>query len=140
LFVLDGTYVRTPEISMTNSRRLAGLLGPTLVALTITEWANLGVFTAAKGPSYGPHVYLNGTLLFVAGLAIVRAHNVWARSWPILITLVGWFAILAGLGRMAAPLAAQAAGESPTFLYASLAVLFSIGVVLTYEGYLRGNG
>jgi hypothetical protein len=83
---------------MTDSRRLAGLLGPILIALTVTEWMNLGVFTEAMGPSYGPHVYLNGTLLFVAGLAIVRAHNLWTRSWPVLITLVGWFAVFAGLG------------------------------------------
>ena len=125
---------------MKDSQRLAGLLGPTLVVLAITEWMNLDVFIKAMGPSYGPHVYLNGTLLFVAGLAIVRAHNRWARGWPVLITLVGWFALIAGLGRMAAPMAAQAAGESPAFLYASLVALLAIGIVLTFRGYARREG
>lgn len=122
---------------MFSSTRIAGLLGPTLVALAVTEWLNLGVFVAAMGPSYGPHVYQNGTLLFVAGLAIVRAHNVWCRRWPVLITVVGWFALVAGLGRMAAPLAAQSAGESPAFLYGSLTTLLAIGLVLSFKSYVR---
>ena len=99
---------------------------------------NLGIFTEAMGPSFGPHVYLNGTLLFVAGLAIFRAHNLWTLSWPVLITLVGWFAVLAGLWRMVASLGAQVAGESPMLLYGSLVILLAIGVALTCKGYFRG--
>jgi len=118
-----------------NSVRIAGLLGPTLVALTVTEWLNLDVLLAAAGPSFGPHVYLNGTLLFIAGLALVRVHNVWVRGWQVLITLVGWFAMLAGLGRMARPLAAQAAGENPAVLCGSLVTLLIIGVVLSFKAY-----
>jgi hypothetical protein len=120
---------------MTDSTRIAGLLGPTLIAISVTEWMNLGVFTAAIGPSFGPHVYLNGTLLFVAGLALVRAHNYWTRGWPVLITLVGWLALLCGLGRMAVPVAAQEAGQHPSVVYASLVVLLVIGAVLTFKAY-----
>ena len=123
---------------MTSSVRLAGLLGPTLIALTVTEWLNIDVFIAAAGPSFGPHVYLNGTLVFVAGLAIVRAHNVWVRGWPVLITVVGWFALVAGLGRMAAPMAAQAAAQSSVILYGTFVVLFAIGVVLSFKAYRPG--
>jgi hypothetical protein len=122
---------------MLNSTRIAGLLGPTLIALAVTEWANLEVFISAMGPSYGPHVYQNGTLLFVGGLSIVRAHNHWSHKWPVLITLVGWFALLAGLGRMSAPLAAQAAGESSAFLYGSLVILLVIGLILSFKSYVR---
>ena len=125
-------------MSAPNSVRIASLLGPTLVALVVTEWANIDIFLAATGPTFGPHVYLNGTLLFIAGLVIVRAHNVWARSWPVLITLVGWFALLAGLGRMAAPVSAQAAGGKPIVLYGSLGVLLIIGVILCFKGYTGG--
>ena len=120
---------------MTNSVRIAGLLGPTLIAISITEWMNLDVFRAAIGPSFAPHVYLDGTLLFVAGLAIVRAHNYWSSGWPVLITLVGWLGIVGGLSRMAAPLSAQAAGERPPVVYASLVILLVIGAVLTFKAY-----
>jgi len=120
---------------LSTSVRIAGLLGPTLIALTVTEWMNLDVFLDAIGPSFGPHVYLNGTLLFIAGLAIVRAHNRWMRSWPVLVTVVGWFAMLAGLGRMAAPMSAQRAGQSAVIVYGSLFVLLAIGVVLTAQAF-----
>jgi hypothetical protein len=69
----------------------------------------------------------------IAGLSIVRAHNVWVRRWPVLITIVGWFAIGAGLARMAAPVAAQQAGASAAVLYGSLAALLLVGLVLTYK-------
>lgn len=100
---------------------------------------NLDVFVGAMGPSFGPHVYLNGTLLFVAGLAIVRAHNSWTRNWPVLITLVGWMALFAGLARMAAPLSAQEAGRHASVLYGTLVALLVIGVVLTFKAYARAE-
>ena len=122
-----------------NSTRIAGLVGPTCIAVSVTEWMNLGVFTAAIGPSFAPFVYLNGTLLFVAGLAIVRAHNYWTRGWPVLITLVGWVLMLGGLGRMVAPVSAQRAGQSSAIVYSSLVALLAIGVVLTFKSYGRGE-
>ena len=61
---------------MPNSTYIGKLLGPALIAVSVTEWMNLDVFMAATGPSFAPHVYLSGTLTFIAGLSIVRAHNV----------------------------------------------------------------
>jgi uncharacterized membrane protein HdeD (DUF308 family) len=122
---------------MTNSMHIAKLLGPALVGITVTEWMNLDVFTAAAGPSFAPHVYFNGTLLFIAGLALVRSHNVWTRRWPVLITLVGWFAILAGLARMIAPISAQQVGQSGSAVHASLAALLAVGIVLTFKAFGR---
>jgi hypothetical protein len=124
---------------MTNSRQIAGLVGPTLIAVAVTEYMNLEVFITSIGPAYGPHVYLNGTLLFVAGLAIVRSHNLWTRQWPVLITLLGWFLLVLGLLRMAAPIAAQQAAETPTVLYGSLVGLLAIGILLTFKSLARGE-
>jgi len=125
---------------MANSAHVARLLGPALIGITVTEWMNLDIFTAAMGPSFATHVYLDGTLLFVAGLALVRAHNVWSRRWPVLITLVGWAAIVGGLSRMAAPVSAQQAGQSAAVVYGSLVVLLAIGVVLTVKAFGRREG
>jgi hypothetical protein len=122
---------------MSSSAYVGKLLGPALIAITVTEWMNLDIFIRANGPSFATHVYLNGTLLFISGLAIVRAHNVWTLNWPVLITIVGWFAIFAGLGRMAAPVSVQQAGENPFVLYGSLVGLLAIGIILTFKSYLR---
>jgi uncharacterized membrane protein YhaH (DUF805 family) len=129
----------TSEVEMPNSAYIAKLLGPALIGITVTEWMNLDIFTAAIGPSFATHVYLNGTLLFIAGLAIVRAHNVWSRRWPVLITLVGWVAVVGGLSRMVAPVSAQQAGQSASVVYASLVALLAIGVVLTFNSYGRSE-
>lgn len=106
-----------------------------MIAISITEWMNLTMFIRAIGPSYGPHVYLNGTLLFVAGLAIVCTHNRWVRSWPVLVTLVGWCILLLGLARMVAPISAQQVGHNPIALYGSLVLFLAIGAVLTIKSY-----
>ena len=53
----------------------------------------------------------------------------------LLVTVVGWFAMLAGLGRMAAPMSAQRAGQSAVIVYGSLFVLLTIGVVLTAQAF-----
>ncbi len=80
-----------------------------------------------------PVVYLNGAILFVAGLALVRAHNVWTWRWPVILTLLGWIALMGGLWRMAAPNAPQAPDNVLT--YAGLAAVVAIGALLTIIAY-----
>ncbi len=114
---------------MTDSRELAGLIGPAMVALAVTEAINMDVFAN----QIAPVVYLNGAILFVAGLAIVRAHNLWTWRWPIIVTLTGWVTLLGGLWRMAAPDAPQAAENVVT--YVVLAAVGAIGAILSVKAY-----
>ena len=114
---------------MAHSKQLAGLIGPTMVALGVTEALNMDVFAN----QIGPVVYLNGAILFVAGLAIVRAHNLWTWRWPVIITLIGWAALIGGLWRMAAPQAPQAPENVLT--YAVLAAIAVIGAILSVTAY-----
>ena len=120
---------------MPNSIYIAKLLGPALIGITVTEWLNLDVFAAAIGPTFATHVYLDGTLLFIAGLAILRAHNAWRHHWSVLITIVGWIGVIGGLGRMVAPVSAQQVGRSGLAVYGFLVVLFAIGLVLTFKAF-----
>ena len=120
---------------MATSRSMAGLLGPTIVAIALSELINLRIMWANVTPSV---IYLNGSLLFVGGLAIVRAHNRWTAGWPVLITLTGWFVLVAGLIRMFAPVLAQRGAENGA-LYPGLVVLLALGIFLTFKGYAPGN-
>jgi len=115
------------------SKQIAALLGPSLIALSVTESINFEIFTNTSAHL----VYLNGTLLFVAGLSIVRAHNHWAASWPVLVTLMGWLFLLGGLIRMIAPVSAQQAVRHPTTLLVLTSALFATGIVLTFNAYRR---
>lgn len=114
---------------MTDSKQLAGLIGPTMVALGATEAINMEVFSNQLAPV----VYLDGANLFVAGLAIVRAHNLWTWRWPVIMTLTGWVALFGGLWRMAAPNAPQAAENVLT--YGMLAAIVAIGAILSVKAY-----
>jgi len=118
---------------MTSSKQIAGLIGPTLIAVTISEALNFHIWAT----NIAPVTHLNGTLLFVAGLSIVRAHNRWTRGWPVMVTLVGWVVILGGLYRMFAPEAPQAPQSTPT--YAGLLVSCAIGIFLTLKAYGRAG-
>ena len=116
---------------MTDPKPLAQLIGPTLIVVTLSEALNLHIWR----PNLAPLTYLNGSLLFVAGLAIVRVHNHWTRAWPVAVTLIGWGSMLGGLFRMFAPEAQQGGENIAT--YAVLAILFLTGVFLTFKGFSR---
>lgn len=118
------------ETKRTNSKQVAGLVGPTLVALNLSEMMNPHIWSNI------PHItYLAGSLWFVAGLSILRAHHRWMFGWPVLITLVGWFVILGGLFRMFFPASAQQGVENTFSVLAGQIVLLVIGIFLTFKAY-----
>jgi len=121
-----------------NSQQIAGLVGPTLIVTLISEFPL--VQPHLYDSQIPPVVYLSGVLMFVAGLAVVRVHNVWARNWTVLITLTGWFLLFLGLIRMfaASQYNQAAAGTSSTVFMALEGVLLIVALVLTYQGYRRG--
>jgi hypothetical protein len=116
---------------MTDSRSIAQLVGPTLVVVTLSEALNLHIWSA----NIPAVTYLDGSLLFVAGLSIVRVHNLWRRGWPLLITLIAWGSICGGLFRMFAP--EYQYGRNAAVEYATIAILFALGVFLTWRGFGR---
>ncbi len=117
------------EAELTNSKRLAGLIGPALMAITTSELVNLDFLEK----QYRYYSYMNGTVVFLAGLLTVRSHNRWTRGWPVVVTLTGWVATAWGLFRMFAPEAKQGGASIPT--YVGIAVPFAVGVFLTYKAY-----
>jgi len=121
-----------------SSRQIAGLVGPTLVAMLLAEFPL--VQPHLYDSQIPPVVYLSGVLMFVAGLAIVRVHNLWVRNWTVLVTLTGWLFLLLGLVRMfaASQYHQAAAGTSSTVFMLLEGVLMIIALIITYQGYCRG--
>jgi len=122
---------------MPNSKRIAALVGPTLVAMVASEYPL--VQPHLYDAQIPPVVYLSGVLMFVGGLAVVRAHNHWTRDWTVLVTLTGWFFLALGLFRMfAAGLYRQgSASTSPTVFMALEGVLLIPALIMTYKAYAR---
>jgi hypothetical protein len=122
---------------MSNSKQIAGLLGPSMLAVLASEFPL--VQPHLYDAQIPPVVYLSGMGFFVAGLAIVRAHNQWVRDWTLLVTLSGWFCLLLGLFRMfAASLYEQSAAMAGAGVFIVLeGLLFLVGLVLTIKAYSR---
>lgn len=119
------------------SRQIGGILGPALMAMIASEFPLVQPDLYAQ--QIPPVVYLSGVLMLVAGLAIVRVHNRWARDWTVLVTLSGWFLLLLGLARMffASAYNRGAAATDTEVFMAIESLLFVVGLVITYKSYAR---
>ncbi|WP_296206491.1 hypothetical protein [uncultured Hyphomicrobium sp.] len=126
---------------MTNAELIAGYAGPVMIAIAaamlINRAALVGVIKEmADRPAL---IFLAGLLTLLGGLAIVRAHNVWSAEWTVLVTVVGWLAIIGGIVRIVWPdrVASMAnrmlSSENAITAWALVALL--LGAFLTAKGY-----
>ena len=126
---------------MPSSKLIAGLMGPTFVAMAATMLLNLNSMPKlTEEISHEPMLILvSGVLLFIAGLAIVRVHNRWAAEWSTVVTVLGWLAILSGLVRMLFPIQlatiVPGVGERSDVIGPALVVFLLLGLFLTYKAY-----
>lgn len=120
---------------MANSKQIAALLGPTMVAMLAAEFPL--VQPHLYDAQIPPVVYLSGVLMFVAGLVIVRAHNIWVRNWTLLVTLSGWFFLLLGLVRMfVAEQYRQATASTSAWVFVLLeGCLLLVALFITFKAY-----
>jgi hypothetical protein len=47
--------------------------------------------------------YMAGFTTVILGALIVNYHNIWTRDWRVLITIIGWLALIKGVTIMAFP-------------------------------------
>ena len=83
-------------------------------------------------------MFFGGIISFVVGLAMILAYNVWTKDWQVVITILGWLALLKGLSVLFLP--EQMKGwvkkmENASFLPYLLVVTVLIGLVVTYLGF-----
>ena len=48
-------------------------------------------------------MYLGGFVALLAGMALVTFHNDWTKSWEVLVTILGWMALVKGVMILAFP-------------------------------------
>lgn len=126
---------------MDTSYLIARLLGPVMVVAGIAIFVNRKQMAEVfedfvASPAL---IFIAGVLALVMGIAIVNAHNLWVADWRIILTLVGWIAILGGIVRMVFPGAAIGLGRRmmrhETVLAASGAVNLMLGAFLAMVGF-----
>ncbi|MBL8846671.1 MAG: hypothetical protein JNN24_12955 [Hyphomicrobium zavarzinii] len=126
---------------MTNAELIAGFAGPLLIAvaaaLLINRRTVAGLLTGTlNSPEF---IFFSGIFTLLAGLAIVRVHNIWSAEWTVLITVLGWLCVVGGILRIIWPERVSALrnsvikGENTITAWALVALL--LGAFLTAKGY-----
>ena len=126
---------------MSTSIFLAKLIGPVCLVIGLALLINGVAFRTLAGEFLNNPalMFLSGVITLPAGLAVVLTHNVWAGDWRILITILGWLAVIGGAVRILAPQRATAVGRTmlanPSTLHISTGVYLVIGALLCFFGY-----
>lgn len=83
--------------------------------------------------------YLGGVMAFFAGLVILHLHNSWNQDWTMVVTILGWLAVIKGALLLIVPnqFMGQFEGMVKSKGFLNFAKLFAIvlGAVFTYFGY-----
>jgi hypothetical protein len=128
---------------LASSIYLAKLIGPVALAVGLALAFNAATFRAMANEFLTSHalIFVSGFLTLVAGVAILLAHNVWTADWRVIITLIGWLAIITGAIRLIAPERAAAFGrpmlQKPHTLQIGAAIWLIVGAALCYFGYIH---
>lgn len=126
---------------MESSIFLAKLIGPVFLTMGISVVANPPRIKrmAREILDSDAFIFMSGMLTLPAGLAIVITHNIWVAGWPVLITILGWIAIFAGITRVLMPAGLKSIGqamiEKTALITVPGIVMVLLGAYLSYQGY-----
>ncbi|KPK39245.1 MAG: hypothetical protein AMJ78_08800 [Omnitrophica WOR_2 bacterium SM23_29] len=87
-------------------------------------------------------VFYGGILALVIGVVIILIHNVWVANWTVIITIIGWLALIKGIWLIVFPntvskfMQAYQKNESLLIVHSIGALIF--GAVLTFFGFFVG--
>ena len=117
------------------------LLGPVFLVMGVGILANKGQY---KHMLQGLHEFTLSYFLaaitpLIIGLAIVLKHNVWNTPPEIIVSLIGWVALLKGILRCLAPARTQKmirGFASDNHLTAASVVMILVGAYLGWMGYM----
>jgi hypothetical protein len=82
---------------------------------------------------------LGAIIALIFGALIVSVHNIWVMDWAVIITILGWWAIIKGVGILAFPrfldLFSFISKRSDSF-YRVIGLIYSLfGLFLAYKGW-----
>ncbi|MCX5686736.1 MAG: hypothetical protein NTW09_04685 [Candidatus Omnitrophica bacterium] len=87
-------------------------------------------------------VCYGGLFTLVIGVVIILTHNVWVANWTVIITIIGWLALIKGIWIIVFPNTVskfiQAYQKNENLLIVNSIVILILGAVLTFFGFFAG--
>ena len=120
---------------------IARLVGPIFIAIAAGILLNArfyvgAIVEAVHSPTL---VYMSGIASLLAGLAILNAYAAWTADWRLVVTVVGWILVIAGIVRIVIPrlvtTLATTIYSGPTALSITAVIVLIVGGFLTFKGY-----
>jgi hypothetical protein len=122
---------------------IARIVGPLFVVLGIGILLNQGIYTDMIGQAVLVPVliYLSGVLAFTAGVAMLNGYHAWTADWRVIVTILGWIMVLAGIIRIVLPavtaVAAIALYSGTSAMPIGGIIVLLLGGFLSFQGYFR---
>jgi small-conductance mechanosensitive channel len=122
---------------------IARLVGPLFVVLGVGTLLNQTLYADMIGQAILVPVliYLSGLMAFTAGVAILNGHHAWTADWRVLITIIGWILVIAGIVRIVLPaitaVAAITLYSGPPTMAITGVIVLVLGGFLSFQGYRR---
>lgn len=125
------------ELSLFIVRTLAIIYLAVALGLILYKDAYMNVFQ--KLAEHEGYALLGGFMAVVGGMALVTYHNVWVNDWRVVVTVVGWIALLKGVLLLIVP---SYAGIFKNLLQPKMRlpltlVLTLVGLAFMYLGFIR---
>lgn len=86
-----------------------------------------------------PLAHALGMLVLLIGLMLVLAHNIWVKSWPVIITIIGWAVLLKAIAFLLLPHGmfksmAKSCGKKSCYVLGGVIYLI-LGLILAGKGF-----
>jgi len=84
-------------------------------------------------------MYVGGFMALILGFTLVTYHNIWVQGWQVLVTIIGWLALIKGFLILAFPRVMQRLTKSmlKTKNTSSLSVfVILLGLIFMYFGFI----
>ena len=84
-------------------------------------------------------LFYGGLFTLVIGVVIILIHNIWVANWTMIITIIGWLALIKGAGMIVFPdmvsKSMQFYQKNENLLIVHSTGALILGVVLTFFGF-----
>ncbi len=85
-------------------------------------------------------LFVTGFFTLIIGILLVTSHNIWVADWRVLITLLGWGALIKGVMIVTLPQfmieTSKKWMQNNVYYYTTMCIVFLIGIFLLYHGYV----